>query len=86
MRRTRLLWLSLALGALALAAGATFGAEWVFSPGILLTAPIGWLGIHVDPLSLAAFLATLVLVWVGSWLAWSAAAFLVLCGWRHLSA
>jgi len=54
------------MGALALAAGAFFGAEWVLRPGVLLTVPLGWLGVSIDPLSLAAFLATLVLVWVGS--------------------
>ena len=71
------------MGALALAAGVFFGAEWVLRLGVLLTVPLGWLGVSIDPLSLAAFLATLVLVWVGSWLAWSAAAFLILWIWRQ---
>lgn len=71
------------MGALALAAGAFFGTEWVLRPGVLLTVPFGWLGVSIDPLSPAAFLATLVLVWVGSWLAWSAAAFLILWIWRQ---
>ena len=71
------------MGALSLAAGVFFGAEWVLRLGVLLTVPLGWLGVSIDPLSLAAFLATLVLVWVGSWLAWSAAVFLILWIWRQ---
>lgn len=42
------------MGALALAAGVFFGAEWVLRPGVLLTVPLGWLGVSIDPLSLAA--------------------------------
>jgi hypothetical protein len=88
MARTKFIWLSLAIGALVLASGMLFPSvsEWVLWPGVVLTVPFWPQGIHSNFSSTAGIAAMLAVVWVGSWVAWSALAFLAFRVWGRVAA
>jgi hypothetical protein len=88
MARTKLIWPSLAIGALALASGALFPSlsDWVLWPGVVLATPFWPQGIHSDFSSAVGVVAMLAVVWVSSWVVWSALAFLVFRIWGRVAA
>jgi hypothetical protein len=77
-------WLSLAAGALVLAAGYVLPglSDWVFMPGWLFTSPFWPGGVHSDFGSDASIVAMIATTWIGAWVVWSALVFAIIYLWR----